>query len=316
MRIFLLPISARHSLIYCQHISKPSSSHYSLFDRFVERVEAQARQTWVAWEKKPGGWKKKSTTIGNQLLKRIPYQEWGLKSIPPLSKKLRTNVVDGKVTDVEVLFPARFMTEEKVKETLERFALQGQLKHSDRMFWSYAGLPFAVPFALVPIIPNFPLFYLAFRAWSHWRAYNGSRHLELLLKKDAIIPSPSADLDKIYGADLIHQDGSSSGADQRLRTGRWKLKIETETKDIMILHPGMGELIGEHFRIPEMASLIERAIERLEKDIRGGKVDTTKLASHEDRPNTNHSSHAKSACSLSSPGKTTRRFSVIYDMWN
>ncbi|KAF2808144.1 uncharacterized protein BDZ99DRAFT_418956, partial [Mytilinidion resinicola] len=273
MRIFLLPISTRHSLIYCQCISKSNLGQHSVFDGLVRRVESQALQTLVNWENISGGWKKNSTATDNQLLKRIPYQEWGLKSIPPLSRKRRVDIVNGKVKSVEVLFPARFMSEEKLRETLERYALQGQSRHSDRMFWSYAGLPFAMPFALVPIIPKFPLFYLVFRAWSHWQAFHGSRHLELLLKKNAIRPSPSTDLDKIYGVDLIHQDGSSSGADQGLRTERWRLWVERETKDSMILHPGMGKLIGEHFKIPEMASLIEWAIERVEKDIREGKED-------------------------------------------
>jgi len=58
--------------------------------------------------------------------------------------------------------------------------------------------PLTAPFAIVPIIPNLPFFFCVWRSWSHWRAYKASAYLEDFLKRDAIIPQESKELDKVY----------------------------------------------------------------------------------------------------------------------
>ena len=87
MRLFLLPISTRRSLLYCQRLAlQPSSSQKTTY---ADRITKKATTTWLEWEKKESGWQKKVTEYGNKLFQRLPYQEYGLKSIPPLSTKQR-----------------------------------------------------------------------------------------------------------------------------------------------------------------------------------------------------------------------------------
>ena len=43
------------------------------------------------------------------------------------------------------------------------------------------------PFALIPVIPNFPFFYILWRAWSHYKAWRGASYLESLLKLGMIV---------------------------------------------------------------------------------------------------------------------------------
>jgi len=73
MRIFLLPISTRRTLIYCERIQqqalKPGEP-----EPYTERILNRATTTWATWEKAEKGWQKKVTVYANQLLKRIPYQ--------------------------------------------------------------------------------------------------------------------------------------------------------------------------------------------------------------------------------------------------
>lgn len=61
-------------------------------------------------------------------------------------------------------------------------------------------MPLTLPFALVPIIPNIPFFYLVYRAWSHWRAIAGGRHLQWLVETKLLHSAPSAKLSQLYAS--------------------------------------------------------------------------------------------------------------------
>ena len=84
----------------------------------------------------------------------------------------------------------------------------------------YSAAPLTIPFAIIPLIPNFPLFYVLWRAWSHWRgecsvvhqeskinetfsafaAWKSSQYLASLLSTSQIQFVPSPELDKIYSS--------------------------------------------------------------------------------------------------------------------
>ena len=164
MRLFLLPISTRRTLIYCERAKPPPGKKPSLVDRAVNK----ANETWASFERAPSGWKKQLTTYGNLVFKRIPYEEWSLKTIPTLSKKRKETEVS-QLEKVEVLFPGLFLKHNSLLEICKRLALERQPLHRKRMIYSAIGAPLTLPFALVPIVPNIPGFYLLFRAWSHWR---------------------------------------------------------------------------------------------------------------------------------------------------
>lgn len=87
---------------------------------------------------------------GNQALKRIPYEEWGLKSIPPLSKRKETEELSGK-EKVEVSFPSTLIPQDSVLELLRTLGTERQGLHKSRMIYSFIGMPISAPFALVPM---------------------------------------------------------------------------------------------------------------------------------------------------------------------
>ena len=152
MRLFLLPISTRRALIYCERVEPQVSADGKppILDRITQKVS----KTWAEWEKSEekgiNAWKKKVTRYGNAAFKRIPYEEWGLKSIPPLSGK-RKRIVEQNKPKMEVLFPALFLKEQNVLGILEKLALERQPLHRQRMIWSGIGAPLTLPFALVPM---------------------------------------------------------------------------------------------------------------------------------------------------------------------
>jgi len=199
MRLLLLPISTRRALVYC---SPPSHAVPTEKQTYLDKAVAKASKTWTEWEASETKWKLKVTYYGNNFLRRIPFEEWSLKSIPS-RQKLAPGEVDQKV---EVSYPGMFqgLQKESVLDVLKRLSTDRQGLHKQRLIGSIVAMPLTIPVGLLPIIPNFPFLYLAFRAYSHWRALNGSRHLEHLSGASLLMPKAQGMLDSIYTAGLIY----------------------------------------------------------------------------------------------------------------
>jgi hypothetical protein len=146
MRLFLLPISTRRTLIYAQRLNVSTAEQQT----YLEKGTKRAAKLWSDWEKKESGWQKKVVVWGNQALKRIPYEEWGLKSIPPLSARRQKEDLAGKKV-VEVSFPASLIPEQNVTEVLKTLGTEREALHKKRMIYSFIGMPISAPFAIVPV---------------------------------------------------------------------------------------------------------------------------------------------------------------------
>jgi hypothetical protein len=145
MRLYLLPISTKRTLIYSQKISQVAADQKS----YVDRITAKAATTWVNWEKSQKWWQKSVTVYGNAALKGIAYEEWGLKSIPPLSATAKEK---GSANQkIEVAYPAAMIQEEKIMGILRTLGTERQSLHRKRMWWSIAGMPITAPVALIPM---------------------------------------------------------------------------------------------------------------------------------------------------------------------
>lgn len=146
MRIFLLPLTTRQALVYCQRITSKPAAQRTIFDR----VTTKAVETWANWEKAEKGWKRQVVTYGNKALQRIPYQEWGLKSFPTSNPDLQAEqITDAK--KFEVIYPANVMNEEDVPKVLSRLARERKTFHYNRYIGSLIAIPFTIPFALIPV---------------------------------------------------------------------------------------------------------------------------------------------------------------------
>lgn len=147
MRLFLLPISTRRTLIYCERVQEQLSGAKPPLQ---ERVINKASSTWATWEKAEKGWQKQVTVYGNKLFRRIPYEEWGLKSVPPATKKRIEDVDNGKLT-FDCLYPGAFLREAEVPRILRALATERQALHRKRMWTSIAWMPITIPFTVVPM---------------------------------------------------------------------------------------------------------------------------------------------------------------------
>ncbi|KAL8708866.1 MAG: hypothetical protein Q9220_006322 [cf. Caloplaca sp. 1 TL-2023] len=271
MRLFLLPISSRQSLIYCQRLNKQLTSKTT----YVDKVTTRASDTWLKWEKAEKGWQKKVTAYGNKLFERIPHEEWGLKSIPPLNRRRQDDELKDK-KEVEVTFPSSMLNEDAVKTALKDFG--GDTRqgfHSKWMWWSIIGMPISAPVALLPVIPNLPFFYLVFRAWSHWRARSGSQHVEFLLNNHLIKLMPSPLLDSAYRISeldvaLERLESELKSISDESKSGSSEVKIEDRTER-MLATRSSGRLIAELVEVPELEEQVQRAAKQVAKALRAKK---------------------------------------------
>ena len=255
MRLFLLPLTPTRTLLYAHRLpplpSISSSTLPSTTDTsnttttpspsLLDQATTRAAVLWTSWESSPTGWKNFITHHGNRALQRISYEEWGLKSVPPLPSTPNHN---HQPHPVSVLFPSRILDRGRIPAILRQLATSRQSIHRQRMYICLLTAPLTAPIALLPIVPNIPFFYLLFRGWSHWRAWSGGRHLEQLLDRNLLTLEPSHLLDAAY-------------APTATQASPHKTDIQYET---ILLNQQTPAEIADAMQVPELGLELERAI--------------------------------------------------------
>ncbi|KAH6996296.1 mitochondrial K+-H+ exchange-related-domain-containing protein [Ilyonectria sp. MPI-CAGE-AT-0026] len=245
MRLFLLPLSTRRTLLYAQRLNVVTTAQ----DRsYLDRGTVWAAKTWATWEKQESGWKRKVVDYGNYAFRRIPYQEWGLKSVPPLSTRRRVDELEER-EDIEVCYPSSVIPHAKAEGILRTLATERQALHRRKLIWCCVGMPISIPFALVPVIPNLPFFYLLYRAWSHWRAIAGGKHIQWLLEKKLVKPAPSKILDELYATHAATPK-------------------EPQNKEQTLLTQKEVQTFSSQLDIPALEIELERAIWQVEQSLK------------------------------------------------
>ncbi|KAI1132023.1 mitochondrial K+-H+ exchange-related-domain-containing protein [Nemania abortiva] len=265
MRLFLLPISTRRTLLYCQNLQALPSDNQP----WIDKITLRAAKLWAGWEQKESGWQKAVVRYGNRALRRIPYEEWGLKSVPTLSARRRQEEIMGKEKH-HLIFPQSIIPTTRAPQILQTLATERETLHRSRLIWCFVGMPISAPFALVPIVPNLPFFYLAYRAWSHYRALAGGKHLQWLLSNNFFTVCPSDTLDTIYPRHLP----SSNSSEQESKYSKSESSDQIESgkpplaQERLLLTQDSGRKLARALKIPELEVELERAIWQVETAIR------------------------------------------------
>ncbi|GKZ23644.1 hypothetical protein AbraIFM66951_010066 [Aspergillus brasiliensis] len=259
MRLFVIPISTRQALIYARPLRRGPSQKTSIHDRVIQK----AAETWAKWEEADKGWKKYLVSWGNRVQQRIPYQEWGLKSIPSLAAVQRLDESYG-TKKVDVLFPGNAIRPEKLQKMLQAIATERQDLHRRRMWLSLLGAPLTAPIGLIPLVPNVPFFYLVYRAWSHGRAFNGSKHLEFLLEKDLLNPISYPGLEALY-AKRVSYALENTGVDKPMSE---MVEDVEKSDDRLLLRMTDAKKLASILEAPDLALEAERAIIQVEEKLK------------------------------------------------
>jgi len=117
-------------------------------------------------------------------------------------------------------------------------------------------MPIVAPFAIVPVIPNIPFFYLLYRAFSHWKALSGAKHLEFLLSRNLLAPTPAASLESVYRP-IVLEMGSGKKDSGGLAHA-----------EVMLIRKGHAQEIASVTGIPALAVECERAYKQVEEHIK------------------------------------------------
>lgn len=100
--------------------------------------------------------------------------------------------------------------------------------------------------------------YMAFRAWSHYRALYGGRYLEALLSQNRITPVASEEMDDAYATGL-----STSYSNKRFEP-------QTDDEEVMLLEKSGAKHIAKVSALPDLEVEITRAIDQVELMVHGG----------------------------------------------
>jgi hypothetical protein len=148
MRLFLFPISTRRTLLYCQRLEAAKSGKPGI----VDRIQTRVAKTWADWEKKEKGWQKSVVSYGNYAFRRIPYEEWGLKSVPSLSERRKAvEKGDRDTTQVEVVYPQSLIGKDRVPSILKTLSTEREGLHRRKLMWCLIGMPITAPIAVIPV---------------------------------------------------------------------------------------------------------------------------------------------------------------------
>ncbi|KAG0278707.1 hypothetical protein BGZ95_003343 [Linnemannia exigua] len=182
MRIFLIPLSRRAHALHCHStLAKPSAS-------YLNRVIVFASKKWEELSRaEPDSVKRKLYSAGTTMLEKIEHRETFFKEVPAKEDITIT-------TMVPFMYPSS-LKEAKVQAEFKTLVEQRIPYHRKYMIYSAMWVPVTSLFTIVPLVPNIPFFYNAYRLWSHWKAYNGAKHLNALIKNGSITFHPSEVLD-------------------------------------------------------------------------------------------------------------------------
>ncbi|KAI5779292.1 mitochondrial K+-H+ exchange-related-domain-containing protein [Geopyxis carbonaria] len=266
MRLFLIPISTRRTLIYGQRLNKITHANPSLADK----ASARAANLWFKWETGEKKWQRQLTEQGNKLFNRIPFEEWGLKSVPPLSARRQQQEIEDK--KIDVIYPPSMLDEKNIPSIIKRLGTERNILHRTRLTWSLIGLPISAPFGLVPLVPNIPFFYLLYRAFSHWKALEGAKHLKFLVDKDLINAVKSDALDAVYTRRSMNTNvGEELTKDTKVV---WKDIKEvigkaqaggtyTDGPDLLLIQERDAQDVANGLEVPSLVVEIERACKQV-----------------------------------------------------
>ncbi|KAI0712858.1 mitochondrial K+-H+ exchange-related-domain-containing protein [Cerioporus squamosus] len=202
LRIIALPLTrAPHNLTYYHFVTPPETKKST---SWTNRATAKASDIWAGFGKAAeGSWKRRAFLYGERIADRLDFEEHALRSLDPsLGPKLsdlipqRSKTEDTPVVRITLTYPPS--TLQSPLPHLHSLLSSRGPRHKKGFYTWLAVTPLTFPLKLIPIIPNFPFFFCAWRVWSHYRAYKSSEYLEALLQRGAIRPDPSSQLDAVY----------------------------------------------------------------------------------------------------------------------
>ncbi|KAF7583182.1 Mitochondrial K+-H+ exchange-related family protein [Clavispora lusitaniae] len=206
--VLSVPITTHVSYIYCNHKSALlGTSQMARLPQIVKLENKLVNVVTKGWDKLTNSKSNINRTIVRwvrRLLSSVPYTENCLRSFPSKSSMIReindehlaslpravvTSDIGKGTVSLDQLKPIpvyhpRFQEPQAILDQMHRFRDSLGARHRKLAIWSAIGIPLTLPFALVPVVPNVPGFYIAYRLYCHVKALMGVNNLSYLLESD------------------------------------------------------------------------------------------------------------------------------------
>lgn len=209
--VLALPVTQHNLYLYCSHPHSQVAPHaLPLLVRAEQRMLAVAARAWLRLERLSFSVNQKIVAGAKALLARIPYDESCLLSFPSQRAMVREAgggwVVTARLTEaqrlllkpVPVVHPL-FVEPLVIMAQMHAFKTTREHHHRKNAIWCALGIPLTVPFTLVPVVPNVPFFYLAYRLYCHVKALQGVRNLGYLMEGTHLVFEPRPEMDEFFG---------------------------------------------------------------------------------------------------------------------
>ncbi|KAK6455809.1 mitochondrial K+-H+ exchange-related-domain-containing protein [Scheffersomyces xylosifermentans] len=213
--VLSIPITTSRSYIYCNHkptiLDSTQKQKFPLVTKIESKVMGIATKGWDKLSNSKQSVNIKITNFIKRLLSTIPYEENCLKSFPSKSamireineesieevnKKLKLEnptsaLVQTQIQELQIkhdqvkpipLYHPSFQKPTTILTQLYNFRDEAHSKHLKYSILCAIGIPISLPFALVPVVPNVPGFYIAYRLYCNVKALMGVKHLNYLLE--------------------------------------------------------------------------------------------------------------------------------------
>lgn len=111
-----------------------------------------------------------------------------------------------------------------------------------------------------------------YRAWSHWRALSGSKHIQFLLERNLIKIKPSPILDTLYFAGIMRAVRDRTVVRQNSMSAtpaQDHSASDSKPGETMLLDRWNSKLIAKALKIPELEAELGRAIWQVERVLKG-----------------------------------------------
>lgn len=208
--VISIPITTSRSYIYCNHrpstLSPKQLANIPFIYKFEGKIVKLASKGWTKLSESKQSINQKIVKFVQKLLDTIPYEENCLRSFPSKATMIREineeslhlvtdekdhKVVPGQYSDLKIeknqlkpipLYHPQFQKPSTILTQLYSFEEENKKKHTNHAILCAIGVPLTLPFAIVPVVPNVPGFYLAYRLYCNIKALIGIQHLDYLLE--------------------------------------------------------------------------------------------------------------------------------------
>lgn len=208
--VISIPITTSKSYIYCNHRPSTLSPKQLANIPFIYKLEGKfvklASKGWSKLSNSKQKVNQKIVDLVKRLLATIPYEENCLRSFPSKATMIREineeslhlvtdekdhKVVPGQYDDLKIdtnqlkpipLYHPQFQKPSTILTQLYSFEEETKKRHTRQAILCAIGIPITLPFAILPVVPNVPGFYLAYRLYCNIKVLLGIQHLDYLLE--------------------------------------------------------------------------------------------------------------------------------------